>query len=131
MEKWKGFKKSKYEVSTFGRIRNSKTGRVLKTFSGKDYPETIKLVIKGKKKNYYVHRLVAEAFIDNPENKKEVDHIDRNNKNNNIENLRWATREENCINRLLISKKILKDIFDFYKTGLSVDEVYNKVKNLN
>lgn len=60
MEKWKGFKKSKYEVSTFGRIRNSKTGRVLKTFSGKDYPETIKLVIKGKKKNYYVHRLVAE-----------------------------------------------------------------------
>ena len=47
----------------------------------------------------YIHRLIAIHFIPNPDNKPEVDHIDRNPKNNSISNLRWVTQSENKINR--------------------------------
>ena len=45
-----------------------------------------------------IHRLIATAFIDNPSNKPFVDHIDNNGLNNNINNLRWCTQRENCMN---------------------------------
>lgn len=51
--------------------------------------------IRVNKNTYRVHRLVAEAFLDNPENKPEIDHINRIPYDNRIENLRWATRSDN------------------------------------
>jgi len=57
------------------------------------------LQIGYKRKLYLVHRLVAETFIINIENKKEVDHIDRNKTNNNVSNLRWVSHIENNLNR--------------------------------
>ena len=51
------------------------------------------------RKWFQVHRLVAETFLENPENKPEIDHIDRNGFNNNLENLRWVTRVENQNNK--------------------------------
>jgi len=52
-----------------------------------------------KIKNHDIHRLVAEYYIPNPENKRCVDHINRNRQDNRIENLRWVTDSENCLNR--------------------------------
>ena len=49
-------------------------------------------------KKRYVHRVIAKTFLPNPEPGLVVDHIDRNTKNNNISNLRWVTRSENCLN---------------------------------
>jgi hypothetical protein len=56
------------------------------------------------KKTFTVHRLVAIAFIPNPEKKLNTDHIDNNRLNNNVENLRWATVQENNRNCVLSSK---------------------------
>ena len=47
-----------------------------------------------------IHRFIAEAFIPNPENKEQVDHINRVRHDNRVENLRWATRQQNCENRI-------------------------------
>ena len=49
----------------------------------------------GKRKDYYVHRLIAETFIPNPENKRCVNHINCNRSDNSVENLEWATSAEN------------------------------------
>ena len=63
-----------------------------------------------------IHRLVAQAFIPNPDNKPEVDHINTIRDDNRIENLRWVTGKENCNN--LLSKQHLKENFYWYgKSG--------------
>ncbi len=87
-----------YEISSVGRVRNSKTGRVLKTQLRKDGYIAIQLHKDGKMKCFLMHRLVAIAFIENPLEKPDVDHIDRNKANNSIDNLRWSTTSENLMN---------------------------------
>ena len=62
--------------------------------NGKGYLR-VRLSKNGIPKMYMIHQLVAKAFIENPENKKEVNHKDCNKKNNNIYNLEWSTRAEN------------------------------------
>ena len=52
-----------------------------------------------RNKHFKLHILVAEAYLDNPEGKREVDHRDGNKLNNCLENLRWATRSQNCSNK--------------------------------
>ena len=54
----------------------------------------------GGREKGIIHRMVAKAFIPNPDNKPEVDHIDTNRQNNNVYNLRWVTRKENQNNDL-------------------------------
>lgn len=82
-----------YKISNKGRVRS--TGGILTpTDNGKGYL-IIGLCKDGKRKNFYIHRLVAEAFIDNPEKKPVVNHKDYNTRNNDVNNLEWVTQKEN------------------------------------
>lgn len=88
-----------YDISNFGLVRNRKTGKLLYgCISNTGYP-VISLSKEGKAKTYLIHRLVAEAFIDNPNNYDFIDHIDRNKINNHYKNLRWATHSMNMRNK--------------------------------
>ena len=84
-----------YEVSDAGEVRNVRTGRVLKCVLNNGYH--VIMLFPGRN-NIKVHRLVALHFIENPENKPFVDHIDRDRANNHVSNLRWATPSENTLN---------------------------------
>lgn len=85
-----------YSVSDDGQIRNDVTGKMKKpTLSKKTGYLYVDLYKNNKRLKQTVHRLVAESFILNPENKKTVDHIDGNRTNNKVRNLRWATYGEN------------------------------------
>lgn len=113
-EKWKKIHSSKeygrLYISTYGRLKRAK-------FSGGRYrwPEMVFRVHLSRKNGYYrvrvagamraVHRLVAEAFIPNPNGYKEVDHIDRVRTNNYVKNLRWVTHSMNMQNSSLYHKK--------------------------
>ncbi len=93
-----------YSVSNFGNVRNNKTDRILKQSIDTHGYYKVSLCKDKKNKTCKVHRLVAEAFIQNPDNKRNVDHIDNNRLNNHVENLRWATIKENSQNAKLSSK---------------------------
>jgi hypothetical protein len=90
-----------YEISNFGRVKNNRNGKFLKHTIDQHgyhsvclYNNIIKEVIKVK-----LHRLLGLYFIPNPENKRCIDHIDRDLNNNSLNNLRWATNTENMCNR--------------------------------
>ena len=87
-----------YEISSLGQVHNTKTGRMLKLTIKGGYAFT-GLSEKCKGKTFPIHRLVALAFIENPENKPQVNHKDKNRSNNNISNLEWSTALENNLHR--------------------------------
>ena len=98
MEEYKQVKNHEsYIVSNLGNVINLETGRMLKQRFDRDGYKRLNL--KGKIVN--VHRITANVFIPNPQNKPCVVHIDGNRANNNVSNLRWATYTENCRNSTL------------------------------
>lgn len=90
---------SKYFVSNFGDIYSAKTNKLLKKSDDGYGYDQVNLYYGGKVHPIKVHRLVAEAFVPNPLNKPQVNHKDRNRKNNFFENLEWCTNTENNRNR--------------------------------
>lgn len=111
-EEWRSIKNYEglYIISNYGRIIS--LSRIIHA-SNRDMFYPIKLLSPSpNKKGYlyitlcngisrkkkYIHRLVASAFIPNPENKSEIDHIDGNNQNNQVFNLKWSSRQENMLN---------------------------------
>lgn len=88
----------KYEVSTYGNVKSfmkNRKGRLLTPRHNKNGYLCVYIWIGGKPKLYAIHRLVAQAFIPNPANKPEVNHINGIKSDNRVENLEWCTRSEN------------------------------------
>jgi hypothetical protein len=92
-----------YSISNLGNVKNNKTGRILKSSdTGRGYLAVV--LMKNKiRKSVLLHRLIAIAFIPNPNNKLIVDHADNDKHNNNVNNLRWCTHAENMQNRSISS----------------------------
>lgn len=84
-----------YEVSNLGTVRNRATGNVLRPGKTNRGYHKVHLYKEGQCKILTIHRLVAAAFLPNPENKREVNHIDGDKTNNRVSNLEWSTRSEN------------------------------------
>lgn len=94
--KWKKLKQNEnYSINEYGEVKNNATGKIkipfINSTNGYKYVDLWK---DNKVKKYAIHRLIAENFIPNPDNKPTVDHIDGNRTNNAIDNLRWATYSE-------------------------------------
>jgi hypothetical protein len=114
-----------YHISNHGRVKSYKCGkeRILKpSLIGNGYPAVIITQGKAIKKCYTIHKLMAVAFIPNPENKSSVNHKDGNKTNNHIDNLEWMTSKENVQHawenglfeskRVAISKAQSKPVMD-------------------
>ena len=84
-----------YSVSDHGNARNDTTGRILKGINNKRGYLQLGLRKNNKPHIKKIHILVAAAFLLNPEQKNCVDHIDNNKHNNNLNNLRFATSQQN------------------------------------
>lgn len=113
MEIWKDIKgyEGLYQVSNLGRVRSLGNGnssnskfKIRKLDKSSKYYRII-LSNNKKRDKYLVHRLVAEAFIPNPENKPEIDHKNTDVTDNRVENLRWVTRVENLNNPITRARK--------------------------
>ena len=103
-------------MSNNGRVRNIKTKRELALVVGSTGYHKVGLYKNGKRTHISVHILVAKAFIDNPENKPQVNHIDGIKTNNSVENLEWVTAFENTMHA--------------FNTGLRRGSDHNKGKKL-
>jgi hypothetical protein len=139
-ELWKPVSRNNdYAVSNLGRVACAASGITITVVCQSDNGRGYKLVSTGprvKRKNYYVHRLVAEAFIPNPDNLPEVNHKDGDKSNNRAANLEWVTLQQNrdhAVRNNLISrgersphaKLKEKDVLDIIR-ALKEDPKLNK-----
>ena len=119
----------KYEVSNLGKIRNVKSGRILKPRLTKNgYLEHL-LYKNNKQKHLLLHRIIATTFIDNPEKKPQVNHIDENKLNNDLSNLEWCTIRENNIHGTRIKRIAEKRSIEVIQLDLN-DNIFNVFKSM-
>ena len=136
MESWKKIDNyDNYMISNLGNIKNIKRNKLLSPSKNTWGYLGVLLHKNGDKKRYQMHRLVANAFIPNLENKKEVNHKDGNKLNNHVDNLEWVTRSENMIHAYQMGlekspstgkcgklNKRSKEILQFTKDGKFIQE---------
>ena len=125
-----------YEVSNMGNMKSlnyKRTGKekILKLRKNRDGYLVVSLCKEGAMKSYYVHRIVATAFLENPEGYTEINHIDQDKTNNKVDNLEWCSRSYNCnygtrnkrmAEKLTNNPKISKPVIAIdMRTGLIVE----------
>ena len=123
-EEWRPIKDyPEYEVSSLGRVRNAKKHNKdeqehirLPDYNSKGYAR-LRLMREGRIIRKFVHRLVAETFLENPNAKEMVDHINGDNKDNRLCNLRWTTRSENMLNGKVRKDKRHTTLRNIVKNG--------------
>ena len=116
-----------YQVSDQGKVRSLKFGkeRIMKNIRNKDGYLRIGLRKNGEHKLYLVHRLVAQTFIQNPQNLPEVNHKDENKDNNSVQNLEWCSSKYNAnfgTRNQRQAEKLSKPILQYTKYGAFVRE---------
>ena len=128
---------SKYKITNDGRVYSEYLGDFIKPFYSKGGYVRVKLNYGDRSKKVMMHRLVALAFIPNPENKPQVDHINRNRADNRVENLQWVTAKENSqlavergskdsMKYIFINKKTIASIMSCTPTNLTINTVYKQ-----
>lgn len=137
MEHWKDIKgfEGLYQVSDFGRVKSlnynhTNESRILKTRKQRNGYLLVNLNKKGKQYFFLVHRLVAETFLENPENLPQVNHKDENKTNNRVENLEWKSPKDNCNHgtrnersaKTRTNGKLSKQVLQYTKNGEFVKE---------
>lgn len=126
MEEWKPIKDFEdYHVSSYGRVRSFKNGKELIRRANDDTRGYLGLTISKNGGAFMkkIHRLVAEAFLERPENKCEVDHIDRNKANNMVSNLRWVSHSVNTSNVPMRKNNKLGEKNIYINSGMFCAEV--------
>ena len=109
-----------YLISNQGRVFSTRTEKILREKTYLGYKK-VNLCANGKRETWSVHRLVAIAFIPNPENKPTVNHINENKADNRVENLEWATiREQNLYGTRL---KRAREHTDYKKREIDYKQV--------
>lgn len=126
-----------YSVYPDGKIINNKTGRVLKLdLNSCDYLRAT-LCMDNRPKKFFVHRLVAEAFLDNPDNLPQVNHINGDKQDNSVENLEWCTQSINQYHAhhnglqkryTKVSEDQVKTICELLSEGVSIRTISSLMK---
>lgn len=117
-------RETNYSVSKKGEVRNDVSGKMLNPSIQQGYCH-VGLTIDGKIRRFRVHRLVAIAYLDNPENKPYVNHIDGCRSNNNLENLEWCTPAENtqhAVQTGLMQPSREKKVIQYSLSGEKIQE---------
>lgn len=119
-----------YQVSNLGRVKSFRLHKIsiLKNIIQKEGYIRVVFTVKSAHKSFFVHRLVAQAFIPNPENKPEVNHIDGDKTNNRVENLEWCTARENQIHSYNIGLQISQKGENHGCSKFRNEDIYNIVK---
>lgn len=132
-EQWKTIAEANnYEISNMGNVRNKITLKILKGRQSKSGYHQVSLKINETQKfsNRYIHRLVAQYWLENPDNKREINHKDGNKLNNSVDNLEWVTSAENQKHRhsIGINKTSQRKIGKYDKDGKLLQE-YDSIIN--
>lgn len=129
MEIWKDISgyDGKYQISNLSRIKSLISGneKILSTYLNYSGYERCSLGWGKNKKSHSIHRLVAIAFIPNPENKPCVNHINRNRSDNSIENLEWVTHKENAEHAISFVDTYIKSRANHYNSKRVIQKDLN------
>lgn len=128
-----------YEITKSGQVINTRTGRT----RALDFNKTVgyfqvDLYKRNKRTKHYIHRLVAQAYIPNPEGLPEVNHKDSDRTNNHVSNLEWVTSSGNSVHAIeagrmtykrRMSEQDIKKAYELFMSGMSYQQISDTLEN--